>query len=70
MQIHKSITFERLEKAIEARNGASCENPGFCVTCGKEHDCCEPDAREYTCEGCETKTVYAPEEILMEGWVS
>lgn len=37
---------------------------GFCVTCGAEHECVEPDAREYHCDDCETPTVYGAEELL------
>lgn len=40
---------------------------GFCIECGTEHDCLEPDAREVECEdGC-GKKVYGAEEILMMG---
>lgn len=42
---------------------------GFCIKCGCERDNCEPDAREYDCEGCGQNTVYGAEEILLMGLV-
>lgn len=41
------------------------ENPGFCVVCGTEANCCEPDARNYTCDSCGCPTVYGAEELLI-----
>ena len=40
------------------------DNLGFCTNCGMEHYSCEPDARDYDCEDCETDSVYGAEEIL------
>lgn len=64
MTLHKSITFERLEDAID-RQVSGLDNPGFCITCGDEVGGCEPDARQYPCDSCGTNTVYAPAEILI-----
>ena len=38
---------------------------GFCLTCGLEYDDCEPDARGYQCDECDTPTVYGAEECLL-----
>lgn len=63
MKRHPSLTQDVLLEAIERRI-TSLDNPGFCIKCGEEHYECEPDARRYKCENCETNTVYAPEVIL------
>jgi|13_taG_2_1085334.scaffolds.fasta_scaffold36105_5 predicted RNA-binding Zn-ribbon protein involved in translation (DUF1610 family) len=36
----------------------SLDNPGFCYTCGKERDGCEPDAIKYECPSCGASAVY------------
>ena len=59
MQIHKSITFERIEAAL---NDDLCT--GFCTACGEEAYGVEPDARGYQCECCGAKKVYGAEELL------
>ena len=41
------------------------ESIGFCLACGDEASCVEPDARGYLCEGCGERQVYGAEEILM-----
>ena len=43
------------------------EMVGWCISCGEQHDCIEPDARGYTCEACGKPTVYGAEEILIGG---
>ena len=60
----KTFEFEVIESAI-----GSDESIGFCVTCGSENDCCEPDARKYKCENCGVHTVYGAEEILIMGLI-
>jgi len=40
---------------------------GMCIACGQEADCCEPDARQYHCEGCGVPLVYGIEELVMMG---
>ena len=42
------------------------ENPGFCLSCGEEQDGCEPDARNYLCEGCGAREVFGAAEIMMQ----
>jgi hypothetical protein len=58
------FSLEQLEPAL-----SSDESIGFCIECGAEHYCCEPDAREYKCEECEQFTVYGAQEILLMGLV-
>lgn len=62
--MHKSITVKRVMRAVE-REMSDCENPGFCVHCGKSADGCEPDAREYECESCGKSGVYGAADLLM-----
>ena len=38
---------------------------GYCLACGAEADCIEPDARKYKCESCEAPKVYGSEEIVL-----
>lgn len=42
---------------------------GFCLACGVETDCIEPDARQYECDSCHAKKVYGLEELLMMGLI-
>ena len=61
--IHPSITLDKLDRAIYARN-TSLDNPGYCIACGARSNECEPDARALTCRRCKKDTVYAPEELV------
>jgi len=63
-QGRKLPSFDRLQEIAEEGSGI-----GFCVSCGEEHDACEPDARERKCEKCGSHTVYGAEEIIMQGLV-
>jgi hypothetical protein len=38
---------------------------GFCIACGAEADGVEPDARHYTCDTCDAKSVFGLEELLL-----
>ena len=38
---------------------------GFCLACGAEHDCVEPDARKYHCTDCGAHKVYGAEELAL-----
>lgn len=40
---------------------------GFCLSCGAEASCVEPDARNYKCEECGEYQVFGAEELLMMG---
>lgn len=46
------------------------EYVGFCLNCGAERDCCEPDACNYECEECGKRQVFGAEELLIMGVVS
>jgi len=48
---------------------ASDDGVGFCLACGEEADCCEPDARKYECACCGEEKVYGLAELLMMGLV-
>ena len=58
------LTLEEVIAAAETN-----DNIGFCVRCGTEHYCVEPDARKYQCEECGALAVYGAEEILISGLV-
>ena len=58
--MHKSIIFNRVERAI-----IEDDYTGFCVSCGSEQDGCEPDERGYECESCGEHDVFGAEEILL-----
>ena len=58
-----SFSLEEIEEGMENM----C---GFCVDCGAERSCCEPDARKYECEECGEKKVYGAEELIVMGLVS
>ncbi len=40
---------------------------GFCISCGAERLCVEPDAEEYECENCGGPFVYGAEQIILIG---
>jgi hypothetical protein len=63
-KLHPSITMERVIDAVQ-RETTTLDNPGFCLACGEEAMECEPDAREYECEGCGERQVYGAAEILV-----
>jgi hypothetical protein len=60
--IAKRFTVEQIEEASDQMSG-------YCVACGAERDCCEPDARRYKCEECGENFVYGAEEIFLMGLV-
>jgi hypothetical protein len=64
MRMHPNITKKVILDAVERRM-TTLDNPGFCVACGLEHDGCEPDMRNGTCEGCGEKKVYGADELLL-----
>ena len=61
---NQMMTF-RLE-AIQEAMDSQC---GFCVSCGAERECCEPDARKYDCPECGKNKVYGAEELIVMGLV-
>lgn len=68
MNIHSSLTPEVVLKAAE-ESMYGMENLGFCIACGAEHYECEPDARNYECDECGERQVYAAAELIMTGMV-
>jgi hypothetical protein len=56
------VTLQQVLAAIEAD-----DNLGFCLACGAEAYCVEPDARKYECESCGEHKVYGAEELLLRG---
>lgn len=48
---------------------AEDEMIGFCLACGAERECCEPDARKYPCDECQQPKVYGIPELLLMGLV-
>ena len=70
---HYSLTLEdgtRVPVAEDAVTGMDLYDPGYCLVCGEQRGGCEPDAREYYCEVCETPTVYGAQELLLMGRIS
>ena len=63
--MHNSITLDRLIEAVED-SWTSLSNPGICKACGEDQEGCEPDARNYECEGCGKRQVFGAEELLLE----
>jgi Zn finger protein HypA/HybF involved in hydrogenase expression len=46
------------------------EGTGYCLACGESRGNCEPDARNYKCEGCGEKMVFGAAEMLLMGLIS
>lgn len=61
MEMHSSITVDRL---VEAEENKGLSNPGICCSCGEDQDGCEPDARNYECEGCGEFKVFGVQELI------
>ena len=55
------LTVDEIIEAVESYD----ESIGFCMKCGQEHSCVEPDGRGLVCEVCESASVYGAEEILI-----
>jgi len=64
MNIHPSITQERVIEAVESQM-FGLENPGFCLACGADHDECEPDASGYECYECGERKVEGASNVLI-----
>jgi hypothetical protein len=62
MTRHMLFALELIEEAMEMQTG-------FCIKCGAERECCEPDARGYDCEVCGENDVYGAEELVLMGLV-
>jgi len=59
----KKLPIDRVIAVAEAD-----ESIGFCIACGYEQDCVEPDARNYTCEDCGKEKVFGADEIVLSGY--
>ena len=64
MKIHESVTLDRITDAVKSQM-FGLENPGFCLSCGADHDSCEPDACNYKCYECEKSQVFGASEVLL-----
>ena len=62
--MHKSLTIKRIERAVK-RSMAGHGFPGFCISCGKEAEGCEPDMRNGRCGYCHASKVYGAEELAL-----
>lgn len=62
---NKRLTDEVILDACE-RQREGLDDPGLCLICGHENGCCEPDARNYTCEACGAPQVFGAEELLLD----
>lgn len=60
--VAKKFSLAKLERAAE-------EFSGFCLACGAERGCTDPDARRYDCERCGLNYVYGAEELVLMGRV-
>lgn len=61
MKVHPDVVNSAMEAVANSDDGA-----GFCVKCGEEYyGYAEPDAEEYHCPCCKSKTVYGAEQILL-----
>ncbi len=61
-----TIHIDKVEDAVRSEM-FGLENPGFCLACGEEAGGCEPDARNYICEGCGESEVFGAAEVLIMG---
>ncbi len=64
MQIHKSVTTDRIIEATR-ESMFGMEDNGFCVACGADAYGVEPDAERYPCEDCGKKAVFGAEQLLL-----
>ena len=64
MKLPSNLTLDEVI-AVAEENMFGLGNIGFCLSCGCEHDGCEPDARKYHCDACGENEVYGAEEILL-----
>ena len=46
------------------------DHAGICLDCGEIASGCEPDARNYLCESCNTHQVFGMEEALLMGRIT
>ena len=58
------VTDEQIARCCE-ESTHGLESLGICMLCGNEQDGCEPDARGYKCEACESNAVYGAEQLAI-----
>jgi hypothetical protein len=63
-KIHHSLTLNRVLAAVE-ESAFGLTDTGLCIKCGAELLHCEPDAEQYRCEECDSRSVYGAEQILL-----
>lgn len=51
--------------ALENIEAALADDAGFCLECGAERPCCEPDAENYPCDVCGADAVFGALQVLM-----
>lgn len=59
-KITSKLTLAQVLEAAE-----SGEDAGFCITCGEITYGVEPDARNYTCDACQSNDVFGAEELVL-----
>lgn len=62
--LHPSVTQDRVEAAVHEQM-FGLGNGGFCLSCGADHDGCEPDASAYKCHSCGERAVEGAQNVLM-----
>ena len=60
----------RHEVPFDHAANLAMELPGYCLRCGAYHDGVEPDACNYPCEECGTRSVYGAQELVLMGRIS
>lgn len=66
----ESIKFYKFEMDENYYHSLNKDYCGLCTCCGEIADTCEPDARRYTCESCDKKSVYGMQELLLMGFIT
>jgi hypothetical protein len=61
---HGSITADRVQELADSEM-FGLDNPGLCLKCGEEAEGCEPDARNYRCDGCGSRQVFGVAEVAL-----
>jgi len=59
-----------VEVPEEYISGLSMESVGYCIHCGEEAYCIEPDAEKYECDSCGKHGVYGAEQLLLMGRIA
>lgn len=65
MNIHKSVTLNRVLKLREKDLRKGCQMAGICIACGSGYRGVYPKAHEHMCYACFEMKVYGVEALLM-----